>query len=152
MNTNDIKKVHKYIERMNDEYDRLNTSEKKEYYNLIKPYKGYKNILHLLPKGDVNLILKNKFDNKNNKDKIKKIIENYNKKKQKEKELWKIKEIKKCNRYLKNKDDDSKKNKIIKKKSKKSNLLKREQNNIKEKCSKKNINRRSDLMIKLIKK
>ena len=66
MNSNYRKKVHNFIERLNNMYYKLNTSEKKEYYNLIKPYRGYKKILHLLPKEDVNLILKNKYDHKKN--------------------------------------------------------------------------------------
>ena len=130
MNSDNRKKVHNFIERINDIYDKLNTSEKKEYYNLIKPYRGYKKILHLLPKEDVNLILKNKYDHKKNKDRVEKIIEKYNKKKLKEREIWKNKEIKRCN-------------KLFQKKTKKNN-------HFREQCSKKNINRRVNLYRKLI--
>lgn len=124
MDSSKIKKVHYYINLMNDDYDPISNSEKKAYYKLIKPFSKYKNVLHLLPKKDINLILKDKFDYEKNKIRINKILEKHNKKVEKRKNHYIEKQKKSCKRYYGNKAARKKEEQLLTKLDKKSRKYK----------------------------
>jgi len=123
MNNNNIKQVHKYINIKNDAWSGgLTINEKKLYLKLIKPYTSLKvsSYLHLLPKKDITLILKNNFDYEKNKNKINKIVKKHFYKVNKRKEQTQTKNKKACKRYYGNTKVREKEDLLLKTLNKKS--------------------------------
>ena len=138
---NNIKQVHKYINKKNDpsRSGGLTTNETKLYLKLIKPYTTLKvaSYLHLLPKKDITLILKNKFNYEKNKDKINKIVEKHFYKETKRKEHAEEKNKKGCKIYYGNTKVREKEDLLLKtlnKKSKKRKFIVFQRGIMKKSC------------------
>ena len=137
MNNNNIKKVHYYISLLNEHFGIIPKEDKKSYLKLIKPYKKYTKTLHLLPKTDITLILKNKFDYNENKDNINKIVKKHYDKLNKVKSHYLEKRKKSCKRYYGNTKARLKEDLLLKtlnKKSKKRTFIIRQRGRIKNNC------------------